>query len=115
MVCALFICLFAPNVLSSIFLKLCICNVSSWFMQMCKPSIFYYHVFVPCLVTWQLTFCCSFFLKDEDKICYGCAKQGSVDMKHPDPCKYDGGHLDMGRPFECVDEWSDSEDDAEYV
>uniref|UniRef100_A0A0E0AX23 DUF3615 domain-containing protein n=1 Tax=Oryza glumipatula TaxID=40148 RepID=A0A0E0AX23_9ORYZ len=39
---------------------------------------------------------------DEDKICYGCANQGSVDMKHPDPCKYDGGHLDMGRPFECV-------------
>ncbi|KAF2920273.1 hypothetical protein DAI22_08g197650 [Oryza sativa Japonica Group] len=52
---------------------------------------------------------------DEDKICYGCANQGSVDMKHPDPCKYDGGHLDMGRPFECVEEWSDSEDDAEYV
>nr|BAD10115.1 hypothetical protein [Oryza sativa Japonica Group] len=54
-------------------------------------------------------------LADEDKICYGCANQGSVDMKHPDPCKYDGGHLDMGRPFECVEEWSDSEDDAEYV
>uniref|UniRef100_A0A0D3H1P8 DUF3615 domain-containing protein n=1 Tax=Oryza barthii TaxID=65489 RepID=A0A0D3H1P8_9ORYZ len=52
---------------------------------------------------------------DEDKIYYGCANQGSVDMKHPDPHEYDGGHLDLGRPYECVDQWSDSEDDAEYV
>uniref|UniRef100_A0A0E0AX15 DUF3615 domain-containing protein n=1 Tax=Oryza glumipatula TaxID=40148 RepID=A0A0E0AX15_9ORYZ len=54
-------------------------------------------------------------IKHEDKIYYGCANQGSVDMKHPDPHEYDGGHLDLGRPYECVDQWSDSEDDAEYV
>uniref|UniRef100_A0A0E0LWD2 DUF3615 domain-containing protein n=1 Tax=Oryza punctata TaxID=4537 RepID=A0A0E0LWD2_ORYPU len=52
---------------------------------------------------------------DEAKICYGCANQGSVDMKHPDPHEYDGGYLDLGRPYECVEQWSDSEDDAEYV
>lgn len=47
-------------------------------------------------------------------LCYGCTNNGSVNMKHPnDVDEYNGGHLDVRKPFGCDAEWSDSDDDLE--
>lgn len=47
-------------------------------------------------------------------LCYGCTNNGSVNMKHPNGAdEYIGGHLDVGSPFGCHVEWSDSDDDVE--
>ncbi|KAL6861359.1 hypothetical protein ACP4OV_017059 [Aristida adscensionis] len=51
--------------------------------------------------------------------CYGCARNGCVEMKHPDSSvEFTAGHLDVVLPFGGGPRewnWSDSEDDETYL